>query len=304
MTQVAADALGFSPQNVRFVLGDSSLPRAPVSGGSQSAASVAPAVREAALQARAKLVMLAVAAPGSPLHGVAADDVTVDNGWVVHCDDPSRRDPAAAVIARAGGQPIDVQATTKPGDEVALCVSFVRRGVCRSARRCRTRHDSRTAHRRRLQRRQPAQRETARSQLIGGMVWGRHRARGRLASRRAARPLHEREFAEYHVPVNADIGELDVSFVDESDTHFNPLGIRGIGEIGITGVPAAIANAVYHATGVRVRDLADHARQGGDADAGVSAGVARGVLRRTSLRSQSSHVRIAASCGWPGRHTT
>jgi xanthine dehydrogenase YagR molybdenum-binding subunit len=57
------------------------------------------------------------------------------------------------------------------------------------------------------------------------------------------------------VPVNADIHDIDVTFVDENDAHFNPLGIRGIGEIGITGVPAAIANAVYHATGVRVRDL-------------------------------------------------
>jgi xanthine dehydrogenase YagR molybdenum-binding subunit len=61
--------------------------------------------------------------------------------------------------------------------------------------------------------------------------------------------------AEYHVPVNADIGTIDVSFIEENDTNFNPLGIRGIGEIGITGIPAAIANAVYHATGKRVRAL-------------------------------------------------
>jgi xanthine dehydrogenase YagR molybdenum-binding subunit len=61
--------------------------------------------------------------------------------------------------------------------------------------------------------------------------------------------------AQYHVPVNADIPQLDVTFVEEDDRQFNPLGARGIGEIGITGVAAAIANAVYHATGRRIRDL-------------------------------------------------
>ncbi len=98
--------------------------------------------------------------------------------------------------------------------------------------------------------------KTARSQLIGGMVWGLGTAleEGSHPDVRHGR-FTNANLAEYHVPVNADIGEFDVSFVDVSDMHFNPLGIRGIGEIGITGVPAAIANAVYHATGVRVRDL-------------------------------------------------
>ncbi|EDT39453.1 aldehyde oxidase and xanthine dehydrogenase, molybdopterin binding [Burkholderia ambifaria MEX-5] len=94
--------------------------------------------------------------------------------------------------------------------------------------------------------------KTARSQPIGGMVWGLGTAldEGSHLDVRHGR-FTNANLADYHVPVNADIGEFDVAFVDESDTHFNPLGIRGIGEIGITGVPAAIANAVYHATGVR-----------------------------------------------------
>ncbi|VWB74376.1 acylaldehyde oxidase [Burkholderia pseudomultivorans] len=257
MTQVAADALGFAPQNVRFELGDSSLPRAPGSGGSQSAASVAPAVREAALQARAKLIAMAIADAGSPLHGAAPDDVTVDGGWVMLRADPSRRDPAAAVIARAGGRPIDAQATTKPGDEKARYAFHSFGAVFAEV------HVDAALGTIRVPRIVGVysvggllNAKTARSQLIGGIVWGLGTAleEGSRLDVRHGR-FTNANLAEYHVPVNADIGELDVSFVDERDTHFNPLGIRGIGEIGITGVPAAIANAVYHATGVRVRDL-------------------------------------------------
>jgi len=98
--------------------------------------------------------------------------------------------------------------------------------------------------------------KTAHSQLIGGIIWGVSMAlfeETRLDAR-DGRPVNG-NLAEYHVPVNADIGEIDVSFVDEHDPYINPLGAKGIGEIGITGVPAAIANAIYHATGKRVRDL-------------------------------------------------
>ena len=98
--------------------------------------------------------------------------------------------------------------------------------------------------------------KTAESQLRGGMVWGV----GLAMTEESLLDLGTGHFAnaslaEYHVPVNADIGELDVTFIDAPDTNFNPLGIRGIGEIGITGVAAALCNAIWHATGVRVRDL-------------------------------------------------
>jgi xanthine dehydrogenase YagR molybdenum-binding subunit len=257
MTQVAADALGFPTQNIRFALGDSTLPRAPGSGGSQSAASVAPAVREAALQARAKLIAAAVADKGSPLFGAAPEDVTVEDGWVTSRRDSARRDPAAAVIARAGGQPIEAQSTTKPGDEKAR-YSFhsfgavfaevhvdAELGTIRVARIVGVYSVGRLLNA-----------KTARSQLMGGIVWGVGTAleEGTQLDLRYGR-FTNANLAEYHVPVNADIHDIDVTFADENDEHFNPLGIRGIGEIGITGVPAAIANAVYHATGVRVRDL-------------------------------------------------
>jgi xanthine dehydrogenase YagR molybdenum-binding subunit len=98
--------------------------------------------------------------------------------------------------------------------------------------------------------------KTGLSQLQGGIVWGVGMA---LLEESLLDPATGRyvnaNLAEYHVPVNADIGTLDVTVVDENDTRFNALGIRGIGEIGITGVAAALANAVYHATGKRVREL-------------------------------------------------
>jgi len=257
MTQVAADALGFPLDRIHFALGDSTLPRAPGSGGSQSVASVSPAVQAAARGARDRLIALAIADAGSPLHGVAADDATVDHGWVVSRSDPSRRDPAAAIIARAGGQPIEVVSSAKSGDEKqhyalhSFGAVFAEvhvdadLGTIRVARLVGAYDVGARLNE-----------KTARSQLLGGMVWGVGTALEEegLLDVRYGRIVNG-NLAEYHVPVNADIGKIDVLFVGEPDTRFNPLGARGIGEIGITGVPAAIANAVYHASGVRVRDL-------------------------------------------------
>jgi xanthine dehydrogenase YagR molybdenum-binding subunit len=98
--------------------------------------------------------------------------------------------------------------------------------------------------------------KTARSQFIGGMTMGLSMAlhEESLVDSRFGHVVNN-DFAEYHIPTNADVGEMDVAWIDEHDPHVNPMGSKGIGEIGICGSPAAIANAVFHATGVRVRDL-------------------------------------------------
>ena len=98
--------------------------------------------------------------------------------------------------------------------------------------------------------------KTARSQIMGGMIWGMGMAlhEQTLIDHKFGRIMNA-DFAEYHVPVNADVHDVEVIFVDEPDEIVNPLGIKGVGEIGIVGVAAAIANAIYHATGKRVRDL-------------------------------------------------
>jgi xanthine dehydrogenase YagR molybdenum-binding subunit len=257
MTQVCADALGFPPEKIHFALGDSSLPQAPGSGGSQSAASVSPAVHDACMQVRSRLLSLAVADNESPVHGMDLADVSVENGWVVSRSNPSLRDPAAAILARAGGQPIEVVASVKPGQERSeySMHSFgavftevhvdADLGTIRVPRIVGMYDVGRVLNQ-----------KTARSQLMGGMVWGVGAAfeEDTLLDERYGRFVNM-NLAEYHVPVNADIGTLDISFIDAPDPHINSLGVRGIGEIGLTGVVAALANAVYHATGVRVRDL-------------------------------------------------
>ncbi|CAN7202010.1 xanthine dehydrogenase family protein molybdopterin-binding subunit [Caballeronia sp. LjRoot29] len=257
MTQVAADALGFPVEKVDFALGDSSLPHAPVSGGSQSVASVSPAVREAASQARAKLIAMAIADSVSPLSGASIDDVTVDNGWVISRADPSKRDPAAAIIARNGGKPIEAMATTKPGDEKQQFAFHSFGAVFTEV------HVDADLGTIRVPRivgvydvGSLLNEKTAHSQLMGGLVWGIGSAlteKSELDGRYGR--YTNANLAEYHVPVNADIGLLDITLLGKPDPHINPLGARGIGEIGITGVAGSIANAVYHATGVRVRDL-------------------------------------------------
>jgi xanthine dehydrogenase YagR molybdenum-binding subunit len=203
------------------------------------------------------LVSLAVADNASPLHGMDSSDVSVENGWVVSRSNPSLRDPAAAILARAGGQPIEAVVSVKPGQERteyslhSFGAVFVEvhvdadLGTIRVPRIVGVYDVGRVLNQ-----------KTARSQMMGGMVWGVGAAfeEDTLLDERYGRFVNM-NLAEYHVPVNADIGTLDVSFIDEPDPHINSLGVRGIGEIGLTGVVAALANAVYHATGVRVRDL-------------------------------------------------
>jgi xanthine dehydrogenase YagR molybdenum-binding subunit len=98
--------------------------------------------------------------------------------------------------------------------------------------------------------------KTARSQMIGGIIMGLGMALMEETSRdQRTGTIVSNNLADYHVPVNADVPPIDIAFVEHPDLTFNALGVRGVGEIGITGVAAAVANAVYHASGRRVRDL-------------------------------------------------
>jgi xanthine dehydrogenase YagR molybdenum-binding subunit len=256
MTQIAAHALGLKVEQVRFELGDSTMPEAPVSGGSTTVASVGPAVQAAGHALRLKLVGIAAAAEGSPLFGAKPDQVGVENGELYLLAAPARREAMAAITARHGA-PVAVTAKAEPGDEKkhysmhAFGAVFVEVTVDEDLGEIRVPRVVGVYGVGKLM-----NEKTAYSQLMGGIVWGIGLA---LLEETVIDPRYGRavngNLAEYHVPVNADIQGIDVQIVDEDDPHVNPLGAKGIGEIGITGVGAAIANAVYHATGKRVRDL-------------------------------------------------
>ncbi|WP_075793680.1 xanthine dehydrogenase family protein molybdopterin-binding subunit [Massilia putida] len=260
MSQVAADALGVPVDRVRFELGNSQMPEAPVSGGSTTVASVAPAVQAAGKALRLKLLGIAAADERSPLFGATADqvgvDATSDGGELYLLADPARREAMQAIAARHGG-PVEATAKAEPGDEKqtysmhAFGAVFVEVTVDEDLGEIRVPRVVGVYGVGKLM-----NEKTGYSQLMGGIVWGISLAlfEETMIDKRIGRAVNG-NLAEYHVPTNADIREIDVQIVDEDDPHVNPLGAKGIGEIGITGVGAAIANAVFHATGRRVRDL-------------------------------------------------
>jgi xanthine dehydrogenase YagR molybdenum-binding subunit len=257
MAQSAGDALGIDPTLVEAKLGDSTLPKAPVSGGSQSTASIGPAIAAAAMEVRLKVAQLAINDAKSPLHGAAVADISSSGGKLFLSSAPARSDSYADILSRNGGQPVEAMGSAEPGEEhtalsthsfgaVFAEVAVDRDTFMVEVRRIVATYDIGTL----------MNNTTGINQLEGGIVWG------------VSFALHEEShldntygryvnanLAEYHVPVNADIGTLDVTVLNIPDTKFNPLGARGIGEIGITGTAAAVGNAIYHATGKRVRDF-------------------------------------------------
>ena len=256
MTEVAADVLRVPASSIDARLGDTDLPEAPISAGSMSTASITPAVKAAAEQAREKLIALAIGDRQSPVHGAADGDVDFQNGNIVVKGQPAKSESFAALLKRNGNQPVEATASTKPQlDPKTPCHSFgaifaevgvdADLGVVRVKRVVAVYDVGRIINR-----------QTARSQFIGGIVWGISLALheethvdwryGRIVN-------HDLE--KYRVPVNADIPDIEVSALDIPDYKLDTLGARGVGEIGITGAGAAVANAIFHATGKRVRDL-------------------------------------------------
>ena len=257
MTQVAADALGLAPEQVRFELGDSRMPPSPVSGGSMTAASTGSAVFEGSVAARTKLVSLAIADVASPLHGALATAVSAADGRLFVTTESAKGESIADVLRRQPGGTVEVTTDSAPGRESAARSSHAFGAVFTEVRVDRDLGEIRIP---RIVAVYGAGKilnaKTARSQLQGGIIWGIGMAleEETLVDGRTGRYMNA-DLAEYHVPVNADVGSIDVTFVDEVDPYVNPIGVKGVGEIGITGVAASIANAVFNATGVRVREL-------------------------------------------------
>jgi xanthine dehydrogenase YagR molybdenum-binding subunit len=255
MTQLAAEMLGVPIEHVTAKLGDSSLPHAPVEGGSFTTSSVGCAIDAACREVQQQLLRLAQKAPRSPYAGAKLKDVAF-------ADDKIRHKNTGAEISlvdamRAGKvDRIEKEATAAPNEnskfahythsaifaEVKIDEQL---GVIRVTRVVNAVAAGRILN--------P---KLAASQILGAVVGGIGMAlhEETLTDNRFGRFMTH-NLADYHVPANADVHAIDVIFVDEEDNEINPLGVKGVGEIGIVGTAAAIANAIYHAAGKRVRDL-------------------------------------------------
>lgn len=254
VAQVAADALGLPIENIDVKLADSTLPQAPVEGGSWMAASSAHAVLAAAEDIRQELADLAKAMSGSPVGSVDARDLVLVDGTIASGGDKSRAISIADVmrygqLERIEKQKLNQFAEDKSHARNTHSAVFAEVNVDEELGVIRvTRIVSAVAAGRILNT------KTGRSQIMGGVVWGIGMAlhEETVMDHRFGRIMNA-NIAEYHIPVNADVHDIEVIFVDEEDDRINRLGVKGLGEIGIVGVPAAIANAVYHATGKRIR---------------------------------------------------
>jgi xanthine dehydrogenase YagR molybdenum-binding subunit len=272
VAQAAAEGLGLPLEKVVVEMGDSELPPAPVSGGSNVTASVCTVVMQACEQIRARL---AAAAQDGPLKGRDPATLRLVDGMLRAPDGTS--EPITDAMGRASNGAIEIYAENIPkglppdslkklyqgrqalgggleGKEVAMAAF--------GAEFVEVRVHSRTAEVRvpRLLGAFAAGRivnpRTARSQLMGGLIWGMGGAllEATEIDRGRARYVND-NIAEYLIAVNADVPKVEVLFVEEEDRQVNPLGIKGLGELGNVGTNAAIANAVFHATGKRVREL-------------------------------------------------
>ncbi len=260
IAQIAADTMGLPFENVTFKLGDTLMPVAPLEGGSWTVTSVGSAVKKACQAIGKKLLKLAQDMDRSPLAGLDFEDVVLKNGSIISIEDENKAVTIMDILAQQK-ENIEVTETAGPDPLVkkqysmhAHNATFVEVKVDEDLGTIKvTRVVSAIAGGRIMNA------KTARSQVLGGVVWGISQAleEDTVMDHNLGRFMNH-NFAEYHVPVNADINQIDVLFVEEIDGLINPLGAKGLGEIGLVGVAGAIANAVFHATGKRWRNLPIH----------------------------------------------
>jgi xanthine dehydrogenase YagR molybdenum-binding subunit len=252
--QQAADRLGLPVERVTFEYGNTDMPSGTLAGGSSQTATIVAAVA-AASEALVR-TLLSVAGDGSPLAGLQPSDVELRDGGVWSRHASERGESYASILARAGRDDVICEAAAPPPDEMKtysmhsygaqFCEIRVHAltGETRVARWVGSFDTGRILNPR-----------TAASQFRGGIVMGIGLAltEETLFDERMGRIMNP-SLAEYHVPVHADVPDIDVIWNDIPDPY-SPLGLHGIGEIGITGVAGAIANAIYNATGKRIREV-------------------------------------------------
>lgn len=257
ITMIAAECLGIDPKEITFALGDTKMPRAPSQGGSWTTASVGSAVYGAAEVLKGRLLELANRQTDSPLLKSTVDDVVLADGRLQRKDQAATGWKITDILRKANRPEIVEEHTAKPSKErdkyalLAHGAQFIevrvdeQLGTVRVVRAIEATACGRIIN--------P---KASHSQEMGGVVWGIGMAltEATEVDHRYGRIMNP-SLADYHVPCCADVGEVVTDFIEEEDKVVNPLGIKGMGELGMVGIPAAISNAVYHATGRRIRDL-------------------------------------------------
>jgi xanthine dehydrogenase YagR molybdenum-binding subunit len=291
MTQIAADAFGLPVDKVKVNLGDSSFPKGANSGGSQVSASVGPAIRAAALGAVAKLAEMAAGQSASALSGKKAEEIAAADGRLYLKSKPQVKEDFTVILGRNGQAKVEALAKTNVSTRQSQEANPAAKGSAEGQAEEESKTNQAVSADEKVDRKPYAfhsfgaqfvkvlvdpmigtvkidkavaimdigtvlNLKTAENQIMGGMIFGI----GMALMEHTAYDLNDgrvvtKDLAQYLVPVNADMPEFDVQFLNKPDTLISPIGARGIGEIGITGITAAIANAIYNATGKRVRDL-------------------------------------------------
>jgi xanthine dehydrogenase YagR molybdenum-binding subunit len=256
LAQIAAETLGLDVGQVELHSGLSSLPDGGIAGGSGHTASAGLAIHNAGEDAIARLAEVATADPRSPLFGAGNVGVVARSGRLHRRDDEGRSETYAEILMRAGRTEMVGTAKAARDQNAAAAHAMFSHGAVFAE--VKVDPDLGQIRATRLVGAFAAGRiinpRLVRSQYFGGMIWGVSFAlqEEAVTDRRTGRIMNA-DLAEYHVPVNADVPSLEAILVPEDDDYVNPLGVKGVGEIGITGTVGAIANAVWHATGVRVR---------------------------------------------------
>jgi xanthine dehydrogenase YagR molybdenum-binding subunit len=256
LDQIAADSLGLDIDRIDFRYGSSDLPDAGIAGGSAHTATAGVAINNAGADVIAKLADLATNDNRSPLFGAGNAGVIARGGRLFRRDDESRSESYSDILGRSGLAEIEGQGASVANMGAPSTYAMHAHGAVFAE--VKVDPDLGQMRVTRLVGAFAAGRiinpRLVRSQLYGGMIWGVSFALHEQAvmDARSGRPMNP-NLAEYHIPVNADVPSLEAIMVEEHDPHVNALGIKGVGEIGITGTAGAVANAVWHATGVRVR---------------------------------------------------
>ena len=257
MTQIAADTLGLPLKDVTFLLGDSDLPMAPLQGGSWTASSVGPAVLAVCEGMKSMLVKEAGKLPGSGFKGAKDDEVIFSEGTMRLKADSDVSILLTELMKLRSIPVLEHETATIPNPRQSQFGKYTHAAVFVEVK---VDAELGNVHVSRVVVGVAAGKilnpKTARSQVLGGVVWGISMAleEESMMDKHYGRFINH-DLAEYHVAVNSDVQDIEVIFVEEEDDVINPLGVKGLGEIGIVGVPAAISNAIYNATGKRLREL-------------------------------------------------